>query len=231
MVGRHVAILGATGAIAGAVATEMAARGATLHLSARDQLALSRLSEPLRGLTRVHTDVVDLSDSMAVEDYFSRLRWRGVELDYLLNGTGPQPDTAVHAAGHCRPAAARSMEPFVSPAALIIGSQFFTASRGRAVMRRIPGAAIVLLASSLARSVLPLATGATAATAASDAIQGLARVLAAEYGAQGPRVLCARVAGAAPPLLTLQRVGQALADLGAPMPFWPTGSVIDVVPA
>jgi len=253
MSGRTAVILAATGEIAGAVAHEMANRGATLYLAARKRTELEAVAARLRHLTNVHANILDVADSGAVNEYFRSLDSLGVRVDFLLNAVGP------------RPAAARygtrsedlSLGEFLLPVDLIAGSQFLTATRGRRLMRSSPTSVIVLLTASLARSAIPLMAG---VTAASDAVQGLSRVLAAEFAQAGPRVICARVdavpttrtinetmaANAATLGLTveefartlpgdpnftlrLEQVGRDIADLADPSPEWPSGAVVDIV--
>ena len=89
---------------------------------------------------------------------------------------------------------------FLLPVRVIAGSQFLTTSRVLPLMRADRSSVIVLLTASLGRSAIPLMAGVTAAC---DAVQGLARVLAAEIGPAGPRVVCARV-DAIPSTRTIQ---------------------------
>jgi|CXWL01.1.fsa_nt_gi short-subunit dehydrogenase len=187
MVGRNVVILAATGEIARAVADEMARRGAALYLSARNQAALDALATRLRRRVVVHTAVVDACDAVAVEAYFGTLRARDVGIDFVLNAIGPRPGLARYGARSEN----LSLAEFLTPIELIVGSQFLSATRCRPAMRAAPTSVVVMLTASLARSATPLMAG---ITAASDAVQGLSRVLAAEFGADGPRVICARVA-------------------------------------
>lgn len=253
MAGRTVAILAANGDIAGAVAREMARRGAVLYLSARSGAELEERARHLRSLVPVHTDVVDVADAEAVQEYFHSLHRRGAIIDFLLNPVGPRAGEARYGT---RSVDLR-IEQFLLPLDLIVGSQFLTATRSRSVMRPGPASVVVMLTASLARSGVPLMAGVTAAC---DAVQGLSRVLAAEFADSGPRVICARVdaipasrtiqetmaANAATMGLTveefartlpggpgaplgLEQVGREIADLANPSTRWPSGSLIDIV--
>jgi 3-oxoacyl-[acyl-carrier protein] reductase len=130
--------------------------------------------------------VLDALDEPGLGRYCSSLVAGGVQVDFLLNAIGPR----VGPARYGTPSNALSLAGFLLPIEVIAGSQFLTATRFRPLMRTGRSSVIVMLSASLGRSSIPLMSGITSAC---DAVQGLSRVLAAEFGTKGPRVVCARV--------------------------------------
>jgi short-subunit dehydrogenase len=189
-------IIAATGSIGGAVADEMAARGVALYMVARDRQTLEQRARRLRTMVPVHTQVLDALDETELTAYRTSLASSGVELDFLLNAIGPRPGLARYGV----PSARLDLKDFLLPLEVVVGSQFLTASRLRPLMRDNCSSVIVMLTASLGRSAIPLMAGITSAC---DAVQGLARVLAAEIGNSGPRVVCARL-DAIPSTRTIQ---------------------------
>lgn len=250
---RNALIIGATGAIGGAVAEELAGRGAALYLVGRDSRALEERARRLRSMVAVHTQVLDALDERELADYCASLGTRGVSIDFLLNAIGPRVDVARYGT----PCDGLTLQDFLLPVEVVAGSQFLTASRFLPLMRGDRSSVIVLLTASLGRSSIPLMAGITAAC---DAVQGLARVLAAEVGPAGPRVVCARVdaipstgtieetmaanartmrmsveefaktlPGQGTTALTLPQAARDIADIAFDPETWPTGSLVDIV--
>lgn len=186
MQGRNAVVVAATGEIGQAVAQELANRGANLFLAGRNVGALEKLADRAWNRTKVDIVALDATDDFEVDRYFRNLRARGVAVDYLINAIGPRPSIAKYGTRSDQ----LTVSEFLLPIQLVAGSQMLTATRGLKAMRQDPSSVIVILTSSLGRSHIPLMAG---ITAASDAVQGLARVLAAEFGAAAPRVICARV--------------------------------------
>lgn len=186
MQGRHAVVVAAAGEIGCAVALELASRGANLYLAGRNVGALEKVAARALNPAKVDIAALDATDDFEVDRYFRNLVARGVAVDFLINAIGPRPGGAKYG---CR-SDELSLSEFLLPIELVAGSQLLTATRGRRAMRQDPSSVIVILTSSLGRSAIPLMAG---ITAASDAAQGLARVLAAEFGATAPRVVCARV--------------------------------------
>lgn len=93
MSGRRILIIGATSAIAEAVARLYAARGDTLYLVARDGIRAQAIAQDLqiRGAAAVHTDTLDVADFAAhagvIERAFSA--FGGVDVALIAHGTLP----------------------------------------------------------------------------------------------------------------------------------------------
>ncbi len=187
LAGRNAVIFAATGEISQAVAASLGRLGTRLFLSARNEgqleLAAKRL-EKILGRT-VATDIVDATNTASVEDYLRKIERLIPRIDIVFNGVGVSPVDA----GYGVPASDLRYDQFVTTIKTIAGSQFLTSSLAA---RRMPldGGVILLLTSSLARHSIPHMAG---ITAASDAVEGLARVLTAEYAPRSIRVVCARV--------------------------------------
>lgn len=186
--GRNALIFASTGAISGAVATELARQGARVFLSARSRQGLEQLADRLRDETRaeIKTCLVNAEDQDEVEFYLQSLAREGVSPDLVFNGIGVDPIGAQY--GH--PSETITLDRFLEPLTRIVGSQFLTSTLAAVRMMQSKRGTILLLTSSLARSAFPYMAG---ITAASDAVEGLARVLAAEYAPRGVRVVCVRV--------------------------------------
>lgn len=186
--GKCVFVFAATGHIASAFAAAAAQRGATLCLSGRDAHRLGDVSRRVRAVaqTEVFTHVVDAEDQDAVEFYYQRHHVDGRDPDWIFNGIGVDPADAMFGFR----SEEVTLDCFLDPLKRIVGSQFTTASLAARRMKARGSGILIILTSSLARSGFPFMAG---ITAASDAVQGLARVLSAEYEPDGLKVVCARV--------------------------------------
>ena len=183
-------VFAASGAIASAVSRELARQGARVFLSGRDARRLEELARAISAETGTEPDVatVDATSASAVADYLDTLAARGVVPDWAFNGIGLDPVGAMYG----ERSESLPTEVFTLPLTAIVGGQFVTATQSALRMRPYGRGTIVLVTASLAKSAMPFMAGITAAC---DAVQGLARVLAAEYAPNGLRVLCVRVAG------------------------------------
>lgn len=188
--GCNALIFAANGAIAGAVACELVRRGARLFLSGRYRPGLEALAQRIAAETGASPEVARLDATSAdeVSAYLDGLAERGIAPDWVFNGIGLDPVAAMYG----ERSNTLPTDVFLQPLTTIVGAQFVTATQAARRMRQRRRGTIALLTASLAKSAMPYMAGITAAC---DAVQGLARVLAAEYGADGLRVLCVRVAG------------------------------------
>lgn len=91
---QKIVIVGATSAIATAVARKFAERNATLYLFARNQEKLSSLAADLRvrGATDVHTSYFEASDLSSHKTLATKARDTLGELDMVLIAFGTLPD-------------------------------------------------------------------------------------------------------------------------------------------
>lgn len=180
---RNVVVFGASGAIAGAVAEEFVRRGDRLFLSSRAP------APPAKWRGRVvEWASVDATDAAQVDAYYAGLAAKGVAPDVVFNGIGVRATEG----GFGTPSHLLDASQFTQTLASVVGAQFLTASRGAHAMAAAGRGVVILLTSSLAKVAIPNMAG---ITAASDAIEGLARVLQAEHAGSGVRVVCARVGG------------------------------------
>ncbi len=86
------------------------------------------------------------------------------------------------------PTTEATFEQFMAPMEKICGSQFLTSRvAAKYMMQTQSEGTILLLTAALSRSKLPNLAGITAASAA---IEGLTRVMAAEWGGNGIKVIC-----------------------------------------
>lgn len=180
---RNVVVFGASGAIAGAVAKEFEKLGDRLFLSSR---AAAPPAEWLGG--SVEWERVDATNASQVEGYFARLAAKGVTPDVIINGIGVRAAEG----GYGAPSHLLDAGAFCQTLVSVVGAQFLTASRGARAMAEEGRGVVILLTSSLAKVAVPNMAG---ITAASDAVEGLARVLQAEHTGSGVRVVCVRVGG------------------------------------
>jgi NAD(P)-dependent dehydrogenase (short-subunit alcohol dehydrogenase family) len=101
--------------------------------------------------------------------------FNGIGVDYT--DMGGRPPTTV-----------ATFEQFMAPMEKICGSQFLTSRlAARYMIQTQSEGTIVLLTAALSRSKLPNLAGITAASAA---VEGLTRVMAAEWGGHGIKVSC-----------------------------------------
>ncbi len=127
---------------------------------------------------------VDVLDEAAI-DAALRSTWTAHGgLDVVFNGVGPQ----AFQAGSGPPATVLDPNTFSDTLRLIVVGQFLTARcAARLWQEKGKPGTIIMLTSSLSRLKAPRMTSISTASAA---IEGLSRSLAAEFGADGIRVVC-----------------------------------------
>jgi NAD(P)-dependent dehydrogenase (short-subunit alcohol dehydrogenase family) len=212
--GRNVLVFAATGAVASAVARSFATEGATTWVSGRDKDALQSLVDEITAAGGIaHADRVDATCAGEIEAFVDRVVGEAGSIDAVFNGIGGRPSTL----GYPARSSEQSLEDFLVPLQLIVGSQFLTARAAARPMAVAGSGSIVLVSTGLSASAAPYLAGMSAASAA---VEGLTRSLAAEFGTHGIRVNCVR-GSAMPETRTIQETGAALASLGA-TPMMPT---------
>jgi NAD(P)-dependent dehydrogenase (short-subunit alcohol dehydrogenase family) len=192
LTGRVVAVFAATGAIGRHVVSEIADSGARLYLSSRDPVELACLRDEIRSRgCDVTAYVVDATDEDQVASFLHSAATENERLDAVFNAIGIDPVSA----GYGTPSTSLTFDQFMMPLRTIVGSQFLTARAAAQMMTEVRShGTILLLSSTLSRAKAPFMAGITAASAA---IEGLTRSLAAEYGPAGIRVLCLNSSGIA----------------------------------
>jgi 3-oxoacyl-[acyl-carrier protein] reductase len=206
--GRNAVVFAATGAIASEVSRRFAAEGATVWVSARNDTPVKELVDKITasgGTAR--GEQVDATDSAEIDAYLDRVAARAGSIDVVFNGIGGRPADLAYPALSTE----QSLEDFMIPLRLIVGSQFLTARSAARHMARAGHGSIVLLAAGLGAIAAPHVTGLSAACAA---VEGMSRSLSAEFGSSGIRVNCVR-ASAMPETQTIHETVAGLIRLGA----------------
>ncbi len=175
-------VFAATGAISQAVARTLAEHGAHVTLVAREPDALRDFANEIGA--EVHLTSVDILDPASVDAVFADLHRHRGSVDIVFNGIGPR------AADIGSGTLAADLDPTSLDDALrsIVTGQFITAAAAHRLWREHDGAGtVILLSSSLAKLKMG---GMSGITAASAAVEGLTRGLAAELAPLGGRAVC-----------------------------------------
>ena len=207
------AVFAANGAIGSAVSTELAARGAKVFISGRDEVALAELA---KRIDATGFAMVDATNETQVSNWLKEVVKDGNKLDLVFNAIGPRASLASYG----RSASQLTMKDFMFPIELIVGSQFLTARVAAEHMIKQGHGAVVFLSATLSGQFIPFMAGITATC---GAIEAGMRSLAAEYGPAGVRMNCVR-AGGIPETRTIQETmvemskttGQPVEETGEP---------------
>ena len=183
-VSRTVIIHGAGGAIGGAVAEELARRGAELFLAGRHAEAVRKVADRLAGVAvaPVHTAEVDAHDPGAVEAHADSVVAAAGRIDVMFNAAGIPLVQGV-------PLLELEVDDVLDPATAWLRSQFATSRAAGRHMVAQGGGTILTLSASPARIAIAGVGGFSAACAA---VEALTRTFAAELGPAGVRVVCLR---------------------------------------
>ncbi|MGX5817078.1 SDR family NAD(P)-dependent oxidoreductase [Chitinophaga lutea] len=148
---------------------------------------------------------VDALDEAAIDACLEKVVAANGRLDVVFNGIG----TYYKDAGSGTPATLATFEQFMNPLQRICGSQFLTsrAAAKQMIASGSPGT-LLLFNASMARSKTPNMAGFAAACAA---IEGLTRVLAAEFGKHGIKAMCIS-SGA---LMETRKIQEMIGDFSA----------------
>ena len=176
-------IYGGGGAIGGAVAREMAREGARVFLAGRTRAKLERVAADITGAGgRAHIAVLDALDEAAVNAHADELAARAGRIDVALNAISID-----HVQG--TPFLALSLAEFEAPIAPHARACFITA---KAMARHMaPRGSGVLLSLSTPGARIS-GQGFLGYGVACGAIETFSRLLAAELGPSGIRVVCLR---------------------------------------
>ncbi|MEO7049227.1 MAG: SDR family oxidoreductase [Ferruginibacter sp.] len=178
-------VFAASGDISGAVAQSLSQHGAKVYVTARNFDVVKALAAEIKAnggtAEAAHVDAMNETE---IDDFLKKVVADNGKLDIVFNGIGAnyeemggRPSTTV-----------ATFEHFMAPIEKICGSQFLTARVAAKYMIQIQSeGTILLLTAALSRSKLSNVAGITAASAA---IEGLTRVMAAEWGGDGIKVIC-----------------------------------------
>jgi len=186
-------VFAASGEIAGAVAKSLAQHGAKVYVTARNEAAVKSLAREINaaagnakttGSGHAEAAKVDAQNESEIDNILKMIVADNGKLDIVFNGIGASYEEM----GGRPPTTRATFEQFMAPMQKIVGSQFLT-SRVAAKYMIATGSqgTILLLTAALSKSKFPNLAG---ITAASCAVEGLTRVMAAEFGPEGIKVTC-----------------------------------------
>jgi NAD(P)-dependent dehydrogenase (short-subunit alcohol dehydrogenase family) len=178
-------VFAASGEIAGAVARSFAQHGAKVYVTARNLDAVKALSKEIEASGRsAEAAKVDALNEIEIDKFLKKVVADDGKLDVVFNGIGVDYSEM----GGRPPTTVATFEQFMAPIEKICGSQFLTSKvAAKYMMETQSEGTILLLTAALSRSKLPNLAGITAASAA---VEGMTRVMAAEWGGNGIKVIC-----------------------------------------
>ena len=178
-------VFAASGEIAGAVARSFAQHGAKAYVTARNLDAVKTLAREIKASGgSAEAAKVDALNEIEIDDFLKKVVADNGKLDVVFNGIGVDYSEM----GGRPPTTVATFEQFMAPMEKICGSQFLTSrAAAKYMMETRSGGTVLLLTAALSRSKLPNLAGITAASAA---IEGMTRVMAAEWGEDGIKVIC-----------------------------------------
>ncbi|HEY5823080.1 MAG TPA: SDR family oxidoreductase [Cyclobacteriaceae bacterium] len=178
-------VFAASGQIAGAVTRSFAQHGAKVYVTARNINVAKDLVEDIKinGGNAV-AGKVDALNETEIDTYLQKVVEDNGKLDIVFNGIGSYYKDA----GSGTPTTMATFEQFLNPLQRICGSQFLTSrAAAKYMIESKSEGTILLFNASMARTKTPNMAGFAAACAA---IEGLTRVLAAEFGKHGIKAMC-----------------------------------------
>ncbi|MEO6870177.1 MAG: SDR family oxidoreductase [Ginsengibacter sp.] len=178
-------VFAASGAIAGAVAKSFSEHGAKVYVTARKLDAVEALAQEINANGgNAEAARVDAMNEIGIDNFLQKVISENGKLDVVFNGIGAD---YVEMGGR-PPTTVATFEQFMAPIEKICGSQFLTSRvAAKYMMETQSEGTVLLLTAALSRSKLSNVAGITAASAA---IEGLTRVMAAEWGASNIKVIC-----------------------------------------
>jgi NAD(P)-dependent dehydrogenase (short-subunit alcohol dehydrogenase family) len=178
-------VFAASGDIAGAVARSFSQHGEKVYVTARNLDAVNALAQEIKANgEREEPAKVDALNESGIDNFLKKVVSDNGRLDVVFNGIG----LGYSEMGGRPPTTEATFEQFMAPMEKICGSQFLTSRvAAKYMMENQSGGTILLLTAALSRSKLSNLAGITAASAA---IEGLTRVMAAEWGGNGIKVIC-----------------------------------------
>jgi len=178
-------VFAASGEIAGAVARAFAQHGAKVYVTARNLDAVKAVAEKIKA-NGGHAEAgkVDALNETEIDSYLQKVVADNGKLDMVFNGIGSYYKDA----GSGTPTTLATFEQFLNPLKRICGSQFLTSRvAARYMIDSGSKGTLLLFNASMAKTKTPNMAGFAAACAA---IEGLTRVMAAEFGKYGIKAIC-----------------------------------------
>ncbi len=178
-------VFAASGEVAGAVARSFAQHGAKVYVTAINLNAVEVLAKEIEANGgRAEAGKVDALNETEIDSYLQKVVAENGKLDMVFNGIGSYYKDA----GSGTPTTIATFEQFLNPLRRICGSQFLTSRvAARYMIQSGSEGTILLFNASMARTKTPNMAGFAAACAA---IEGLTRVMAAEFGQHGIKSIC-----------------------------------------
>lgn len=178
-------VFAASGDIAGAVARSFSQHGAKVYVTARNPEAIKALAQEIKANGgNAEAAKVDALNETEIDTFLKRVVADNGKLDVVFNGIG----ASYSEMGGRPPTTMATFGQFMAPIEKICGSQFLTSRiAAKHMIQTRSGGTILLLTAALSRSKLSNVAGITAASAA---VEGLTRVMAAEWGGDGIKVIC-----------------------------------------
>src|SRR5215813_7006751 len=122
--GKNALIFAASGAVASEVARRFAAEGATVFVSARDETAIKQLVNEITATGgAAQGERVDATDADEIDAYVDHVASQAGTIDVAFNGIGGRPADL----GYPAHSPDVSLDRFMLPIRLVVGSQFLTA--------------------------------------------------------------------------------------------------------
>ena len=178
-------VFAASGEIAGAVARSFSQHGAKVYVTARNLDAVKALAQEIKANGgRAEAAKVDALNETEIDNFLKKVVSDNGKLDIVFNGIA----VSYSEMGGRPPATVATFEQFMAPMQKICGSQFLTSRVAAKYMIQTQSeGTILLLTAAASRSKIP---NLAAFSAACAAIEGMARVMAAEWGGDGIKVIC-----------------------------------------
>jgi 3-oxoacyl-[acyl-carrier protein] reductase len=178
-------VFAASGEIAGAAARSFAQHGAKVYVTAINLNAVEALAREIEADGgRAEAGKVDALNEAEIDSYLQKVVAESGKLDMVFNGIGSYYKDA----GSGTPTTIATFEQFMNPLQRICGSQFLTSRvAARHMIQSGSEGTILLLTASMSRTKTPNMAGFASACAA---IEGLTRVMAAEFGQHGIKAIC-----------------------------------------
>jgi NAD(P)-dependent dehydrogenase (short-subunit alcohol dehydrogenase family) len=178
-------VFAASGEIAGAVARSFSQHGAKVYVTARNLDAVKVLAREITASGgKAEAAKVDALNETEIDNFLKKVVSDNGKLDVVFNGIAVDYSEM----GGRPPAMVATLEQFLAPMQKICGSQFLTSRvAAKYMMESRSEGTVLLLTAAASRTKIPNLAGFSAACAA---VEALTRVMAAEWGGDGIKVIC-----------------------------------------